>query len=349
MKNTIQNVNKTLSILAIAIVVGLAATVVSAQASNWLPPSAPPTGGNPPAPINVGASPQSKQGALSLGTTNLPTTGTMLDVIGVLTTNALGVFGDAHITGTIQIDGGSPGEGKVLTSDASGLASWQDLGSGPSGSCGTSPFQTMMAGGVYQNTTGGQLIVVADAIGGGGIRGLIHITSDMVIGKVVAQNFSSVTFVVPPGYYYAVQLVGGGTLRYSEAWKVCGGSGGGGSGVTKIIAGNNVTISPPEGTGDVTVNAQVGNFVMCNVPYPLGMGGLVLNTYNFTSADCGGTLPNQQYMCSLSSYHDDGYNTTAYIISLKVEQPTSSAGPALRFTLSHSSYNLLASVLCIKP
>jgi hypothetical protein len=36
----------------------------------------------------------------------------------------LNVGGNTVFTGTIEIDGGSPGAGKVLTSDASGLASW---------------------------------------------------------------------------------------------------------------------------------------------------------------------------------------------------------------------------------
>ena len=40
-------------------------------------------------------------------------------------------LGNVNITGTLKIQGGTPGAGKVLTSDASGLASWQtDLGTG---------------------------------------------------------------------------------------------------------------------------------------------------------------------------------------------------------------------------
>ena len=37
----------------------------------------------------------------------------------------VGIANDVKIGGTIEIDGGSPGAGKVLTSDANGVASWQ--------------------------------------------------------------------------------------------------------------------------------------------------------------------------------------------------------------------------------
>ena len=64
----------------------------------------------------------------SLGTTILH----VLDDrrIGIRTSapdTALHVAGDTHIDGTIKIEGGTPGTGKVLTSDATGLASWQSV------------------------------------------------------------------------------------------------------------------------------------------------------------------------------------------------------------------------------
>jgi hypothetical protein len=36
----------------------------------------------------------------------------------------MGIAGNLTVGGTIEIDGGSPGAGKVLTSDATGIASW---------------------------------------------------------------------------------------------------------------------------------------------------------------------------------------------------------------------------------
>lgn len=125
MKNFTKGISKAFSILAVSIVIGLAASIVSAQSGGWQAPTVAPTGGNPPAPINVGSSPQSKQGPLAFGTTNPPTTGMMVDIVGKLGVNALAVFGDAHIVGQVRIDGGSPGAGKVLTSDANGVGSWQ--------------------------------------------------------------------------------------------------------------------------------------------------------------------------------------------------------------------------------
>lgn len=41
-------------------------------------------------------------------------------------TNAPGA--KLHVNGQIRINGGSPANGKVLTSDAAGLASWQTAG-----------------------------------------------------------------------------------------------------------------------------------------------------------------------------------------------------------------------------
>jgi hypothetical protein len=51
-------------------------------------------------------------------------TGALTVAGGVGIAGALNVGGNTVFTGTIEIDGGSPGAGKVLTSDASGLASW---------------------------------------------------------------------------------------------------------------------------------------------------------------------------------------------------------------------------------
>lgn len=48
----------------------------------------------------------------------------------------LTVDADARITGQLRIDGGNPAVGRVLTSDASGVASWQDPQPGPAGPVG---------------------------------------------------------------------------------------------------------------------------------------------------------------------------------------------------------------------
>ena len=48
-------------------------------------------------------------------------------VYGEFDNNLLRTNGQLEVTGQIKIQGGSPGSGKILTSDANGLASWQEL------------------------------------------------------------------------------------------------------------------------------------------------------------------------------------------------------------------------------
>ena len=68
-------------------------------------------------------------GALSLPSTTTSTsttTGALKVAGGAGIVENLNVGGNTKITGTIEIDGGSPGLGKVLVSDANGLASWSN-------------------------------------------------------------------------------------------------------------------------------------------------------------------------------------------------------------------------------
>src|SRR3989344_2598477 len=81
----------------------------------WTGPSQPPPNcptGEPgcDAPLNVGPAVQTKSGGLNIG-------------------------GNLEITGTIKIAGGSPGLGKVLISDASGLSRWGGVPGVLYGSC----------------------------------------------------------------------------------------------------------------------------------------------------------------------------------------------------------------------
>jgi hypothetical protein len=66
-----------------------------------------------------------------------------------------------EIAGQIKITGGNPGVGKVLTSDATGLASWQRIISGPQFFTSPGNFHTFLPAGTYYIT----------AIGGGGGSG----------------------------------------------------------------------------------------------------------------------------------------------------------------------------------
>jgi hypothetical protein len=68
-------------------------------------------------------------GALSLPSTTTSTsttTGALKVAGGAGIVENLNVGGNTKITGTIEIDGGSPGLGKVLVSDANGLATWSN-------------------------------------------------------------------------------------------------------------------------------------------------------------------------------------------------------------------------------
>jgi len=79
----------------------------------WQPPTSTAPAGNPEPPINVGGTAQTKSG-------NLAVTG-------------LRVFTSSIFDGTLQIKTGSPGVGKVLTSDATGFVRWADPQNGGGG------------------------------------------------------------------------------------------------------------------------------------------------------------------------------------------------------------------------
>jgi hypothetical protein len=91
------------SIYIIIVAVILFAGVESIDA--WVSPRLDPPGDNVAAPINISAISQSKKGNLGLG--------------------GLAVFGSAIFTGQVKIADGTHGPGKILTSDASGNATWE--------------------------------------------------------------------------------------------------------------------------------------------------------------------------------------------------------------------------------
>lgn len=101
-----QSVKQFIKTIILASVIGLAVTYVFA----WTGPTATPPGGNVSTPINVSLTSQIKSGALGIG--------------GLLQ------------TGAFQLTTGAEA-GRVLTSDASGLASWQI----PAGGGGTLSIQ----------------------------------------------------------------------------------------------------------------------------------------------------------------------------------------------------------------
>jgi hypothetical protein len=106
----------------------LAAGVWTAPPSGTVPPN-----NNTEAPLNVGSDHQNKVGSLTVNTNTVSPDPYGLDVFGISR-----FFGNVEIgTGaspkTIKIVDGNEDDGKVLTSDENGVASWQDLASLPAG------------------------------------------------------------------------------------------------------------------------------------------------------------------------------------------------------------------------
>ncbi len=180
----------------------------------WTGPTQTAPNGNVPAPINVGDSTQYKIGAL--GVEGLIRAYSNLVVDGVLTAS-----------GTFRIPNGS-GNGKVLTSDATGNASWTSTSSlGISGgNGGVSSFvedsysdqtTTRLIGSTYTNTllTPRFVIVTANTSPGSVVRAAIFVYVNNVriqVTQVTDANYNqgwlpstnSASFIVPPGATYRV-------------------------------------------------------------------------------------------------------------------------------------------------
>ena len=130
MKNVAQNIK--------AVVLGIIVAAGVTYAFAWTGPTATPPNGNVAAPINVGSSIQTKLGGLILNgsTTSQLSTG-------------LTVFGQSIFDGSIQINDGTAGAGKVLqATDSSGDAKWvatSTLGSG-TGTAGAGAQWVLVSG-----------------------------------------------------------------------------------------------------------------------------------------------------------------------------------------------------------
>ncbi|HRZ51493.1 MAG TPA: hypothetical protein P5080_05770 [Candidatus Paceibacterota bacterium] len=128
------------SLIAILAAVFVVSLVASAA---WLDPGTTAPGGNVAAPINEGASNQSKTGNLNIGSglkmwlTKLGDSFSLNNnsgnpVLVVGQDGNIGMGTDApgaklEVAGQIKITGGSPGLNKVLVSDAGGLADWKPM------------------------------------------------------------------------------------------------------------------------------------------------------------------------------------------------------------------------------
>lgn len=121
---------KILNILKFAVPTLVVVLAVNFVLADWTAPvSNTPPAGNTPAPINVGASSQSKLGSLRLNTT-IPSLEWGLEVYGISRFFGNLEIGNASFPSKVKIVDGTQGAGKILTSDANGLSSWQTLGTG---------------------------------------------------------------------------------------------------------------------------------------------------------------------------------------------------------------------------
>ncbi len=93
----------------------------------WTGPTATPPNGNVAAPLNVGSVRQAKLGSLQVNTA-VPGDTNGLDVFGITRLFGNVEVGTALAPSTVKIVDGNQGAGKVLTSDANGVAQWRDVG-----------------------------------------------------------------------------------------------------------------------------------------------------------------------------------------------------------------------------
>lgn len=142
MESIKKNVMQTLKVVILALVLITGVNYVFAV--DWTPPTSTPPAGNTAAPLNVTVNGQVKDGGLVLNASRTATYG--LQVMNtasqyglVVTSNGRVGIGNLpdnaslDIFGNIRIRGGTPGLGKVLTSDEEGLGTWQTPATGGGG------------------------------------------------------------------------------------------------------------------------------------------------------------------------------------------------------------------------
>ena len=158
---------QTLKISLLVAVLFLGATYASAA---WTPPAQAPTGGNTPAPLNVGNVDQVKNAGLSLDR--------------------------LLVNGQFRLNDGTQGAGKVLVSDADGVASWQDISGGNTTVINTPPPTGPLSRGFLAGHSGTSLV---------GMGSKIYFTPQGVAGVAVESvdvtnpDSPTASLVVAPG------------------------------------------------------------------------------------------------------------------------------------------------------
>ena len=242
------------SFRTLVLISGFAAAVFVAHAA-WLEPTGVPPSGNPDFPINIGNTTQPKGGGLILNTVNAPVglvVARGLDaafnpIVAFQVNNngnvGIGVSSPAR---TLEVSGDGSTRRGIRISQTTANVKW-DLNNYETGAPeGAGKF------GIFQVGVGTRLII--DTAGNVGI-GMNSPTHKLDVNGTAQING-------------ALTVIGG----VSATGDICTFAGGGvclstvtsgpGGGVTKITGGAGITVTPPAGTGNVTVSLNPSSHVV---------------------------------------------------------------------------------------
>lgn len=190
LKGMNKNVFQSLKIIALTLVLSVSISYVSA----WTAPTVTPPNGNVAAPINVSGNDQSKLGSIAAASfldSNDPANF-------FVNPNNDSILKNAYIRGVLNVSTGAS-SGKVLTSDASGNATWQT----PASSGVTS--LTAGSGISLSGSTGA--VTVSSTGGGTGLRGVLAPLKNKTIFCTmgVYTAYASVDANGDPSFYDPLQ------------------------------------------------------------------------------------------------------------------------------------------------
>lgn len=290
-----KTITQSIKVLILALVLAVGISYVSA----WTGPTATPPAGNTDSPINVGTTAQIKNGGLSL--------------------NSL------LVSGQVSIVDGTQGSGKVLTSDANGVASWAAVASGGAGagsgvlvvnSSNTSsvtftPTETftglVMAKGDHRGNAGAEYSYLLKVNSTEIDRAKTRVVPNHGGGRAFSM-FSNYTFNAGTTYTVSVVADDTSTATYDEVRNiriaVISASGGDGT----VVIGTAAPIVCTKSVTDVT------------------------GSHAYTASECGGTLPDSSYTAvsggvRFSASYANGKNNPVSVYSLSAgETVTASSG-----------------------